>query len=233
MENELEKNIREAVEIETSGRWSALNQKICQLADNHKGHEAWQIEVLGALCFKNFSEYSALKKAYEDSGSEPSLLAWRARNLLEISVWSHYCAQNRDSARVFYVDAGRDVVGTYDAFTKWGKITSQDDEWLNPLENAKQDISTRAVSKGIESLDGSYKQVRDAALECEFGDDFNVSYKLLSKFAHPTSMLIMAGAEPEKEELQKRLFFSHGCMFFIGAFTALVNALSALDAHPA
>ncbi|MBM3950203.1 MAG: hypothetical protein FJ311_01960 [Rhodospirillales bacterium] len=233
MDSELTTHIAAAEKIKSSGRWGAINQKIRQLAANHNGHEAWQIQVLGALSFKNFSEYLALKKAYEDSGSESSLLAWRARNLLEISVWSIYCAQSKENTRAFYEDAGRDVVGIYDAFTKWGKITSQGNDWLNSIANAKQDISTRAASEGIESLEGSYKQVRDAASACGFGGHFNVDYKLLSKFAHPTAMLIMGAPDPEKEKLQKDMFYNDGCMFFVGAFTALEGVLSVLVEHPA
>ncbi|OEJ69397.1 DUF5677 domain-containing protein [Magnetovibrio blakemorei] len=233
MEDELKKHIRKAVEIKTSGRWAELDQKICQLADNHNGHETWQIKVLRSLCFRNFSEYLALKKAYEDFGSEPSLLAWRARNLLEISVWSLYCARNRENTRIFFEDSGRDIIGIPNEFIKWGKITSKDDDWLKHIESVKQDISTRFASEGIESLDGSYKQVRSAASECGFEDGFNVFYKLFSKFAHPTAMLIMADTELEKEKLQKNMFFSHGCMFFVGAFTELEKALSVLDEHPA
>lgn len=225
--------IAQAEEIKTSGRWKALNDNIRCLADNHNGHEEWQVQVLASLCAQNFSGYIAMKKAYEDSGSEPSLIAWRARNLLEISIWSLYCAQNKENTRIFYEDAGRDVVGIYDAFTKWGKATSQNNDWLDPIEGAKQDISQRAASEGIESLEGGYKQVRDAASACNVGDHFKISYKLLSKFAHPTAMLIIAPPDYEKEKLQKDIFYNDGCMSFVNAFGALEGVLSVLVEHPA
>ncbi|HEY8189444.1 MAG TPA: DUF5677 domain-containing protein, partial [Micavibrio sp.] len=192
MEDEFARLIGEAADIKKSGRWATLNQKIYQLADNHNGHEAWQVQVLAGLCAQNFSEYIALKKAYEETESEPSLLAWRARNLLEISVWSIYCAQSKENSRTFYEDAGRDVVGVYKAFLKWGKATSQDNDWLDRIEGAKQDISQRAASEGIESLEGTYQRVSNVAEECGMGQHFSLSYKKLSKFAHPTAMLIIA-----------------------------------------
>lgn len=231
MQDDVTSFIEQAKEIKTSGRWKALHEKIIRLADNHNGHEAWQVQVLEALCAKNFSEYLSLKKAYEDTGSEPSLLAWRARNLLEISVWSLYCAQSTENTRVFYEDAGRDVIGIYDAFTKWGKTTSQDDDWLGPLDSAKQDISARAASEGIASLEGAYKQVRDAAATCKIGEHYRVSNKLLSKFAHPTAMVIIAPPDNEKEQLQKDIFYNEGCMSFVNAFGALEGVLSVLVEH--
>lgn len=233
MEKEFTKSISEAVEIKTSGRWAALNQKICQLAENHNGHEAWQIEVFEALCFKNFSEYVALKKAYEDFGSEPSLLAWRARNLLEISVWSIYCARSRENARAFYEDAGKDVNDLYEVFISWGHNASQGNDWLNPLERAKEDNRQRAEDKGIESLVGSYQLVREVAKKCGIEQHFKLHFKTLSKYAHPTAMLIIAPSDPGKEKLQKEMFYSHGCIFFVGAFTALEGVLSVLTEHPA
>lgn len=46
--------------------------------------------------------------------------------------------------------------------------------------------------------------------------------KLLSKFAHPTAMLIL-GNYSETLEIQKDLVFANGCLFFVGAFIALEN----------
>src|SRR5258708_29492264 len=63
-------------------------------------------------------------------------VAWRARNLLELSVWSTYSAKNGDNARRVYEDAGRDVRGVYDAFIKWGTATAQAADWLDPLATA-------------------------------------------------------------------------------------------------
>lgn len=234
MDQEFIRSITEAADIKSSGRWGALNQKICQLAENHNGHEVWQIQVIAALCSKNFSEYFALKKAYEDQPvSEPSLLAWRARNLLEVSVWSSFCALSKDNARIFYEDAGRDVFDMYKAFTKWGKTTSQGQNWIDPIEKAKHEISRRAMNEGIMSLDGPYKKVSRAAEECGLGPYFALGYKELSKFSHPTAMLIMGDADPEKEKLQRDKFYSGGCMFFVGAFTVLEGMLSNLVDNPA
>lgn len=152
----------------------------------------------------------------------------RCWNLLGLSVWSTYCGKNRDNARRVYEDAGRDVRGIPDAFIKWGAATAQAADWLDPLATAKQDLSDRArLLDGIESLDGHYKQVSEAAKECGIGEHFSLSYKILSKFAHPTAMRILAPPDDRKEAFQRDWFFSQGCLFFTGAFHALEGQLRA------
>jgi hypothetical protein len=86
------------------------------------------------------------------------------------------------------------------------------------LEKAKLDISER--------LEGAYTQIRNAAQECDIAPDFGLGYKVLSKFAHPTAMLIMAQPNQEEERHQKDWFYSQGCLFFVGAFNALEERLS-------
>ncbi|HZL69718.1 MAG TPA: DUF5677 domain-containing protein [Candidatus Limnocylindrales bacterium] len=173
-----------AAELSTSGRWAAVNAQIEHLAANPGIDNEWYVRVLASLCFQVFSEYLLLKRAYEDGREdESSLLAWRARNLLELSVWSIYCSKSRENARRLYEDAGRDTIGLFNAFTNWAAATAQAPDFLELFRNAKQDMSNRAASDGIESLDGPYKKVNEAAKECGIGDHFSVSYKVLSKFA--------------------------------------------------
>jgi hypothetical protein len=226
VDSELSRLIDSAAEVGASGRWKAANKRVEQLATNPgKGNE-WWVQVLASLCEKVFSEYLLLKHSYEEPKRDSvALLAWRARNLLELSVWSIYCSKSKANARRFYEDAGRDVFGLFSAFTKWGVATSQNAEWRDPLAGAMQDLSRRARAEGINSLDGPYKQVRKAAEECGLGEHFNLSYKMFSKFAHPTAMQILAVPDEEKISKQKDQFFSQGCLFFRGAFEAIEGQL--------
>jgi hypothetical protein len=81
------------------------------------------------------------------------------------------------------------------------------------------------ANEGIESLDGKFKEVRDAAIECGLGEHFSLSYKVLSKFAHPTAMRILAPPKDKTEAVQREVFYSQGCLFFTGAFHALEREL--------
>ena len=225
MDPELSRLVDEAANISGSGRWAAVNERIEYLSADPGVDNSWWVQLLGSLCFQVFSEYLSLKRAHEEKGGEASLLAWRARNLLELSVWCLYCSKSRDNARRLYEDAGRDVFGLFSAFTKWGTATVQDPDWLDLFTGAKRDLSKRAASDGIASLDCAYKQVSEAARESGIGDHFSLSYRMLSKFAHPTAMRILAPPDEARDALQKDCFFSQGCLFFTGAFAALEGQL--------
>jgi hypothetical protein len=78
-------------EVAATGRWDAINERIKNLAANPGPDNAWHVQLLGCLCSQLFSEYLLLKRAYGDERNrDSSLLAWRARNLLELTVWSLY-----------------------------------------------------------------------------------------------------------------------------------------------
>jgi hypothetical protein len=90
--------VDDAALIGTSGRWDAVNTAIKRLAAK-PGAEPWYVQLLGGLCFLIFSEYRVLKEAHETQQEDgASLLAWRARNLLELSVWAMYCAKSSPGA---------------------------------------------------------------------------------------------------------------------------------------
>lgn len=180
------------------------------------------MQLFASLCGSTFSEFVALRKAYENRESDDgALLAWRARNLLELSVWCHYCAESRANARRVYEDAGRDVVGICDAFVKWG-TASQSPNDLQPIENVKRQLFERARRVGgIDSLEGAYKRTADAAKECGIANHYELCFKMLSKFAHPTAMRLLAEPDEKKESVQRDFFFGNGCAFFVSAFDAL------------
>jgi hypothetical protein len=132
------------------------------------------MQVVASLCAANFAEYLALKAAHADLHGASSLIAWRARNLLELSVWAVYCGKSVQNAQRFFTDAGRDVLGLFDAFSKWFALSGR--EWSSnvAVDRAKADLLGRAAARGIDSLDGSYKPVSAAAKEIGMGDPFLV-----------------------------------------------------------
>src|SRR5713101_5235853 len=225
MDPEFSRLVDEAANIAAPGRWAAVNEGIKHLAANSGADDDWWVQLFASLCSQVFSEYLFLKRAHEEKRDEASLLAWRARNLLELSVWCLYCSKSRENARHLYEDAGRDVLGLFSAFTKWGTATAQDPEWLNLLTGAKQRLSQQAVSDGIASLDGPFTEVRDAAVDVGIGEHFRLSYRMLSKFAHPTAMQILGLHDEAKEAVLNDMFFSQGCLFFTGAFQAVEKQL--------
>jgi ClpP class serine protease len=143
--------------------------------------------------------------------------------LLEISVWAIYATRTRNNARRLYEDAGRDIRGIYDAFSKWGDRTHQGDVY----RAAKVELATNAkLLGGIDSIEGKYKPVAEAADELGLGEYYSVIYKLLSKFAHPTAMLMLGNIDAEKRRLQRGFFYGQGCLQFTTAFSELERTLA-------
>jgi hypothetical protein len=148
-----------------------------------------------------------------------ALLSWRARNLLELSVWATFCAKDRNKARQFFEDVGRDASNLLNAFKKWGEATNQSPDWFQRGAEARDRLANAALLRGVESIDGQFTNVADAAEVIGIAHHFSLMNKLLSKFAHPTAMLILGNSEVRK--MQKDSVFANGCLFFVGAFTAL------------
>jgi len=67
-------------------------------------------------------------------------------------------------------------------------------------------------------------------VEVGIDEHFRLSFRMLSKFAHPTAMRILAPPDEAKEVVQNDDFFSQGCLFFVGAFQAVESQL--LQAAP-
>jgi hypothetical protein len=222
MDPQFQEFIDVAEEIRTLGRWERVNSALVDMARAAPAERGWYVQVISGLLFRVLSEYSALKRAYQDEREKSSaLLAWRARNLLELSVWARYCLASEGNVRRLYEDGGRDASGIYDAFLKWGAKTAQGEDWLSHLRAAKTDLGQQAAGQGIESLDDDYKPVGEAAREIGLGPHFPTKFKLLSKFAHPTAMTFVGAPDETKDSLQRDVFYSNGCLYFGGAFEAL------------
>jgi hypothetical protein len=224
MDNAFSQFIANAASIKESGRWTALNERITKMAANPGLGNEWYVQLFGQLCYQVLSEYSSLKRVYDEKQNrDASLLAWRSRNLLELSVWATYFAKSMANARRLYEDAGRDAHELIGVFEAWGQKSGQSPDWLNSLENGKINIATHAANEGITTLDDRYMSVDNAAADCGMASHYKVFSKMLSKFVHPTALQILGRIDDVKLSLQREVFFSLGCLFFTGAFTALEN----------
>ena len=105
----------------------------------------------------------------------------------------------------------------------WGQKSGESSDWLSPLASGKIDLTARAAREGITTLDVRYMGVDDAAADSGLKDHYKIMSKMLSKFVHPTALQILGIIDDAKLSLQRECFFSLGCLFFTGAFSALEN----------
>jgi hypothetical protein len=132
-------------------------------------------------------------------------VAWIARNLLELSIWTAHCVQSAQNARQLFDDAARD---TFDAL-KLPDRFSIDPEFS--FEAMRANMISAAEEKGVLGLDENYKHVADAAKALGLSECFKWNNKLLSKFAHPTALWIMT--ESEQLEGFRELLYSGGLLW--------------------
>jgi hypothetical protein len=115
--------------------------------------------------------------------------AWNARNFLELWVWIKYCAASQGNARRFQEDALRDMQGLTDALSKLHALRKLPNEFE---ASARQKLAEVARDKlGLNSLDGNFERVANAAKSIGLHDEFSANNIFLSKFAHPTAGLVV------------------------------------------
>ena len=109
-------------------------------------------------------------------------VAWHSRNLLELAMWSEHCAKNEENARQFVLDAARDAC---DALNIPDEIV-----FAASVKDTRQELIDKAQSDGFD-IEEKYTAVSKVAKQLGHSDIFRTLNKLLSKFAHPTAMLIL------------------------------------------
>lgn len=116
-------------------------------------------------------------------------VAWNARNLLELWIWLKYCAASRENAWRFYQDALRDIQGLVGAVSKLHALRGVPNDFEAPARQMIADLAQRQVQ--LDSLEGGYQRVADAATSIGLADWFLPNNTFLSKFAHPTAGLVL------------------------------------------
>ena len=227
MDAELIGSVNDADGIASSGRWKELNEKITYCAGNTKEDKEWHFVLFASIWNQVCSEYHSLKDAYySPSDNNLSLLAWRARNLLELRIWAVYFCRSEQNARRIYEDAGRDGLDLFKALATWGKVADREIDWETKLKDADAMLRDRATQAGIDDLEGNFKAVRDAADDCGLGRDFKLQFKVFSKVAHPTAFQLLAPADDLSREPFRDAFFSQGCSLFALTFACLESYLN-------
>lgn len=223
--------IRSANEAESAD--AQVRAKIAQLNSKLGAEDVWYAEVLQCIWLESVSEFRAIERDFlNPHDRDVSLLAWRARNLHELVVWCMY-VKSPENAQRLRADARRDVRDIAQAYRNWGQSTDQPQDWLDGPQRVIDGVNAQAQSVGIESLDGQYQKVHNAAAACRFDANFKVANKLYSKFAHPTAMMVLGVLEEESLSRWREVIYGKACISFRGIFEVLdghlTNSLAALS----
>lgn len=155
-------------------------------------------EILQRLKDRIGNEAATLKKTYK-LGAPISMVAWFSRNILELLIWIRYCAKSPELAQKFLTDSIRDMIETLGVGTKLAPNPAQ-------IAGAKETLIKMATEDGYEDLDEQFTFVSAAAKEVGAAEEFKTYNKLLSKFAHPTAMLVFSNRKESDEQVKKNFY---------------------------
>jgi len=202
-------------------------QELCDIITSRKSKtEPWFADLVTKILLSVARVCRDLRKTIEQEAV--SNAAWNARNLLELWVWLKYCAASRENARRFHEDALRDVQRLTDAVSKLHALTGIPNEFG---ATARKKIAEVAREKlGLESLDGNYLRVADAATVVGLGDWFVPTNSFLSKFAHPTAGLVLGIMHQSDLRNLQAVLTTNGLYFAGQCVIALEEIVLALPA---
>jgi hypothetical protein len=163
----------------------------------------WQthIQVIGKISTAIVANRQRLDLGHKASSSAE--LAWSARNLLELLVWSRYCVKSEENARNFLEESLRDI----------HMLLTVPDELLIPGESLTQQrekLLSDAAQDGWANVDKRFTQVSSIA-ESMGIKQFGKLNMILSKYAHPTALSII---EPDFADSFKEMIYVMGANYY-------------------
>jgi len=138
-----------------------------------------------------FMRYTGLYAADISEGHRKGRLdsvAQAARNLMELSIWTQYCKASEENAKRFFDDTARDVREMMEVLQKLYTGVNKKPE--KKIESILAAMENTAAKFKIEDYDEDYTRVSDAAKKVGKRDIHSRIYKVMSKFAHPTALVL-------------------------------------------
>jgi hypothetical protein len=160
-------------------------------------------------------EIQRLERANVDS--DLPQVSWRARNLLELMVWTFHCAKSEQSSKTFCEDSSRDGVDAMK--TPTGFTFSQQ------MSSLRQQILDLTAQMGIDGIEEDYTRVAKVAQELGLGDTWRFANKGLSKLAHPTAFAVIYPLTGENESSTRMSYFQLGRALGESALTIITEVL--------
>ena len=128
-----------------------------------------------------------LQLAYQNDRVSP--VAQAMRNLMEIYIWTQYTRKSNENAKKFYQDAARDVRDTMETLQK--VYTRENNTPEKRLVALLDEMKSEFAKFNVEDYEEAFTRVSDAAKEIGKDHAHGPIYKVASKFAHPTALLLI------------------------------------------
>ena len=107
----------------------------------------------------------------------------------------------------------------------WGQKTNQSENWFENREDSKNKTINEAKRHGVSELDDKYLRISNVAKKCDLENSFNIHYKFLSKFAHPTAFRLFLKDDKKEVARQADYFLERGTSYFYDALFKLEKVI--------
>lgn len=132
----------------------------------------------------------------------PDKLGATVRNIIELSVWIQYCVASEVNARTFWEDSARDLLDQVKVIqATYTEANGMPEPELGLIIDS---LRAAAIRDGFSDVDGRFTNVRDAAQAVGVSSVFRGLFKVCSKLAHPTSLML--NFDPQVAELLDSLY---------------------------
>ena len=148
-----------------------------------------------------------------------SLLAWGARNTLELSVWTEYAATSEKNAKRLCDEMILDGSNMVQVASKLANLVPDQPELIDKMKALRETLQPKMDAAGLEGNEAylRFKQIVKDAYNKEVHEAFCYFHHLLSKFVHPTSYLLIGNHSNEPFPQIATPFFKLGADFSIGS----------------
>jgi hypothetical protein len=154
----------------------------------------WQeLQLLGFIRYVGLYA-SDLKRAY--SSSRLDSLAQALRNLAELDVWVEFCLASEENAKHFFADMARDTREVIEIHNKLHlHVHKASYEGFDNLIKTLIDSSSELQ---LTNLKESFTPVSRSAKDVGRDLKYAFLYKIASKYAHPTALLLNAKSTDQR-----------------------------------
>lgn len=227
--------------LETSKRFglemeamSATLEHLRKINSGSSLTEEWHEDLLHRLAAEVGANANRILLLIPQGKDNLSTLAYLVRNLLELNVWIGYCRMSKSNARRFYEDRWKDGVGLQRALENLvGALPAVPNlsEIQSAMAGFEKTLQQTAATAGISSLDDDYTRVAKAADELGYRAFFVALNTFLSKFAHPTAMMVLASLQDEPSAQLFAFFLAFGVGLAVSGWKDLTEYVKSIESR--
>jgi hypothetical protein len=187
----------------------------------------WYLNVFIGISGEALKMQYHLKRARQEC--EVNYIAWAARNILELRIWTLFASSSRENALRFHKDQYVDGLSAVRAMERAAQRVPRDvdAECLRAAANVlRKPMEERAKLEGVdESL--PFLSAKVLSKQFQLDGEFEVFQVLCSKLLHSTGFSVLVAQNRDQRESTVDNIFRFGAMYALSILDELNSHLKA------